>query len=94
MSKAYINFIGAREGVKWTGIPTKGGGEMVPFLLGGKVDFAWSGGVHNRYGDDMKVLASMNSGARASSTRSRSRRARPSSSARRGPCAGSARPSS
>lgn len=62
MSRAYVNFIGKKEGVKWTGIPTKGGGEMVPFLLGGKIDFAWSGGIHNRYGDDMKVLASMNAG--------------------------------
>jgi len=60
MSRAYIDYIGAEEGVDWTGIPTKGGGEMVPFLLGGKIDFAWSGGVHNRYPDDIKVLASMN----------------------------------
>lgn len=62
MSRAYIDFIAAQEGVEWTGIPTKGGGEMVPFLLGGKVDFAWSGGIHNRYAEKMKVLASMNSG--------------------------------
>ncbi|MEM8689420.1 MAG: tripartite tricarboxylate transporter substrate binding protein [Pseudomonadota bacterium] len=62
MSRSYINFIGGQEGVQWTGIPTKGGGEMVPFLLGGKIDFAWSGGIHNRYGDKMKVLASMNAG--------------------------------
>ncbi|MEM8812706.1 MAG: tripartite tricarboxylate transporter substrate binding protein [Pseudomonadota bacterium] len=62
MSRAYIDFIGSQEGVEWTGIPTKGGGEMVPFLLGGKIDFAWSGGIHNRYGDEMKVLASMNPG--------------------------------
>ena len=62
MSRAYIDYIGALESVKWTGIPTKGGGEMVPFLLSGKIDFAWSGGIHNRYADDMKVLLSMNSG--------------------------------
>ncbi len=62
MSRSYINFIGAQEGVTWTGIPTKGGGEMVPFLLGGKIDFAWSGGIHNRYPEDMKVLLSMNAG--------------------------------
>lgn len=62
MSRAYIDYIGKQEGVSWTGIPTKGGGEMVPFLLGGKVDFAWSGGIHNRYPDKMKVLASMNAG--------------------------------
>ncbi len=60
MSRSYINYIGQQEGVTWTGIPTKGGGEMVPFLLGGKIDFAWSGGIHNRYAEDMKVLLSMN----------------------------------
>lgn len=59
MSRTYINYIGSQEGVTWTGIPTKGGGEMVPFLLGGKIDFAWSGGIHNRYGDKMKVLLAM-----------------------------------
>ena len=67
MQRAFVDYIGAREGVKWTGIPTKGGGEMVPFLLGGKVDFAWSGGVHQRYGDKMKVLLSFNSGRLAAS---------------------------
>lgn len=59
MSRAFINFIAKKEGVKWTAIPTRGGGEMVPFLLGGKIDFAWSGGVHQKYGDKMVVLASM-----------------------------------
>ena len=62
MSRSYINFIGSESGVTWTGIPTKGGGEMVPFLLGGKIDFAWSGGIHNRYPEKMKVIASMNPG--------------------------------
>ena len=60
MSRAFINYIAKKEGIEWTGIPTKGGGEMVPFLIAGKVDFAWSGGIHGRYGDDMFVLASMN----------------------------------
>ncbi len=59
MSRAFINYIAAKEGVKWTAIPTRGGGEMVPFLLGNKIDFAWSGGVHQKYGDKMVVLASM-----------------------------------
>jgi tripartite-type tricarboxylate transporter receptor subunit TctC len=67
MSRSYINYIGAEEGVAWTGIPTKGGGEMVPFLLGGKIDFAWSGGIHNRYPEKMKVLASMNAGTLSAS---------------------------
>lgn len=59
MSRAFINYIAKKEGVEWTAIPTRGGGEMVPFLLGGKIDFAWSGGVHQKYGDKMNVLASM-----------------------------------
>ena len=58
ISRAFINYIAKQEGVDWTAIPTRGGGEMVPFLLGGKVDFAYSGGVHGKYGDKMMVLAS------------------------------------
>jgi tripartite-type tricarboxylate transporter receptor subunit TctC len=60
LSRAFIYYIGKKEGITWTAIPTKGGGEMVPFLLGGKVDVAWSGGVHQKYGDKMRVLASFN----------------------------------
>lgn len=58
LSKAVISYIARQAGVDWTPIPTKGGGEMIPFLLGGKIDFAWSGGVHGKYGDKMVVLAS------------------------------------
>jgi len=60
LSRAFIHYIGKKEGITWTAIPTKGGGEMVPFLLGGKVDVAWSGGVHQKYGNKMLVLASFN----------------------------------
>lgn len=67
ISKAFINFIAKKEGVDWTAIPTRGGGEMVPFLLGNKVDFAWSGGVHGKYGDKMLVLASCLAGRLAAS---------------------------
>jgi tripartite-type tricarboxylate transporter receptor subunit TctC len=58
LSKSFINFLAKKEGVSWTAIPTRGGGEMVPFLLGNKVDFAYSGGVHQKYGEKMSVLAS------------------------------------
>ena len=58
MSKAFITYLIQKENVDWTAIPTRGGGEMVPFLLGGKVDFAYSGGIHQKYGDKMIVLAS------------------------------------
>lgn len=58
MSKVFLNYISKKEGLNWTAIPTRGGGEMVPFILGGKVDFAYSGGIHQKYGDKMIVLAS------------------------------------
>ena len=48
LSKAILAFIAKEEGLNWNLIPTRGGGEMVPFLLGGKVDFAYSGGVHQK----------------------------------------------
>ncbi|MGI3171017.1 tripartite tricarboxylate transporter substrate binding protein [Pseudooceanicola sp. C21-150M6] len=60
LSRAFIDAVADKEGIQWNGIPTKGGGEMVPFLLGGKIDFAWSGGVHQAYEGKMKVLMSMN----------------------------------
>ena len=62
MSKVFLNYIAKKEDVKWTAIPTRGGGEMVPFLLGGKVDFAYSGGIHQKYGEKMIVLASFLTG--------------------------------
>ncbi len=58
MSKTFINYIAKKENVLWTAIPTRGGGEMVPFLLGGKIDFAYSGGIHQQHPGKMIVLAS------------------------------------
>ncbi len=58
ISKAILAFIAKKEGVKWNLIPTRGGGEMVPFILGGKVEFAYSGGIHQKYPKEMTVLAS------------------------------------
>ncbi|WP_027958274.1 MULTISPECIES: tripartite tricarboxylate transporter substrate binding protein [unclassified Halomonas] len=59
ISRAFVDYIAMREQVVWVAVPTKGGGEMVPFLLGNKVNFAWSGGAHNRYLDQMNVVLSM-----------------------------------
>jgi len=67
LSRAFVNYIAKQESVNWLPVPTKGGGEMVPFLLGGKIDFAWSGGAHIRYKDDMNVILSMNDTRLASS---------------------------
>ena len=61
ITKLVFQYIAKQEGIKWRAVPTKGGGGMIPMLLGGQVDFAYSGGVHQRYGDKMTVLASANS---------------------------------
>ncbi|MEE9465885.1 MAG: tripartite tricarboxylate transporter substrate binding protein [Candidatus Neomarinimicrobiota bacterium] len=67
ISKHVILYVAKQEGLDWRAVPTKGGGGMVPMLLGGHLDFAWSGGVHQRYGDKMIVLASCNPGRLAAS---------------------------
>jgi tripartite-type tricarboxylate transporter receptor subunit TctC len=61
--KMAIKLINQKSGVNLVGVPTKGGGEMVPKLLGGHVDFAWSGGVHYKYvkAGKMVVLAACTS---------------------------------
>ena len=54
--------ISAKEGITIRPVPVKGGSAMVPQILGGHVDFGFSGGIHQRYlkpGDkQMRVLAS------------------------------------
>ena len=54
--------ISAKEGIVIKPVPVKGGSAMVPKILGGHVDFGFSGGIHQRYlaaGDkQMQVLAS------------------------------------
>ena len=67
LSKLIFLYVAKQEGVTWRAVPTKGGGGMVPMLLGGQVDFAYSGGVHQRYGAKMTVLASVNPGRLAAS---------------------------
>jgi tripartite-type tricarboxylate transporter receptor subunit TctC len=61
--KMAIKLINQKSGVNLVAVPTKGGGEMIPKLLGGHVDFAWSGGVHHKYvkAGKMVVLAACTS---------------------------------
>lgn len=61
--KMAIKRINQKSGVNLVAVPTKGGGEMIPALLGGHVDFAWSGGVHYKYvkAGKMVVLAACTS---------------------------------
>ena len=54
--KMAIKLINKKSGVNLIAVPTKGGGEMIPALLGGHVDFAWSGGVHYKYVKSGKMV--------------------------------------
>ncbi|MCX3407571.1 tripartite tricarboxylate transporter substrate binding protein [Raoultella ornithinolytica] len=56
-----INWLARQTGNKITALPTRGGGEMIPKLLGGHVDFAYSATMHTQYvsSGKMKVLASL-----------------------------------
>lgn len=69
LKKGYLNYasqtpwdkmatklISAKEGFSLDAVPTKGGGEMIPALLGGHVDFAWSGGIHYKYAKSGKMI--------------------------------------
>ena len=56
-----IKWLARQTGNKIAALPTRGGGEMIPKLLGGHVDFAYSATMHTQYvsSGKMKVLASL-----------------------------------
>lgn len=49
--------IAKKEGLEINYVPVKSGGDMVNALLGNQVAAAWSGGIHVRYPDQIKTLA-------------------------------------
>lgn len=54
--RLYLKQIAKQEGIKIIPVPTKGGAGMVPQVLGGHVDFAFSGGIHYSYAKAGKML--------------------------------------
>ncbi len=59
VEKLYLKVLASEHNVKLIPVPTKGGAGMVPQLLGGHVDFGYSGGIHYKHvkSGKMKVLA-------------------------------------
>ncbi len=49
LDEAIIREIAEMEGLDLAIVPTGGGGGMAPLVLGGEVDFAYSGGTHAQY---------------------------------------------
>lgn len=60
LDKLIASYMTREWGVRMIPIPAKSGGEMVQQLLGGHVDYGFSGGIHATYVDagDMLILAS------------------------------------
>ncbi|MCA8929064.1 MAG: tripartite tricarboxylate transporter substrate binding protein [Alphaproteobacteria bacterium] len=56
-ARILMQLIAEKDGLDINYIPTKGGAGMVQLVLGGQVSTAYSGGIHARYPDKMKVLA-------------------------------------
>ncbi|WP_010139746.1 Bug family tripartite tricarboxylate transporter substrate binding protein [Oceanicola sp. S124] len=52
-----MNYISAHDGYEMKVVPTKGGAEIMKDVMGGHMDMGWSAGIHQRFGDDVKVLA-------------------------------------
>lgn len=56
-ARILMELIADKEGLDVNYIPTKGGAGVVQLLLGKQVMAAYSGGIHSRYPDRIKVLA-------------------------------------
>ncbi len=61
VDRLIVNWLARQTDSKIAVMPTKGGGEMIPRLLGGHVDFAYSATMHTQYvsAGKIKVLASL-----------------------------------
>ena len=63
IDKLYLKIIAKQDGINISPVPTKGGAGMVPAVLGGHVDFGFSGGIHYSHAKSgkMRVLAGLGS---------------------------------
>ncbi len=58
-SKALMKYIAAEKGLKVNYVPAKGGADMIKLILGKQVDMSFSGGIHTRHPDKIKLIASI-----------------------------------
>ena len=65
-SKALMKYIAAEKGIKVNYVPAKGGADMIKLILGKQVDMSFSGGIHTRHPDKIKLMASVASYRHAS----------------------------
>jgi len=55
-SRVIGTYIGKQTGIKMNTVPVKGGAGMLTVVLGEQVDLAFSGGIHTRHPDKIKVI--------------------------------------
>jgi len=58
-ARLYMEEIAKKEGLKVNIVPLKGGSEMINAILGRQVVLALSGGIHNKYPDQMKMISAL-----------------------------------
>lgn len=58
-SKALMKYIAAEKGLKVNYVLAKGGADMIKLILGKQVDMSFSDGIHTRYPDQIKLVASV-----------------------------------
>lgn len=58
-TKALMKYVAAEKNVDVNYVPAKGGADMISLVLGNQVDLSWSGGIHTRYPDKIKLIASV-----------------------------------
>ena len=58
-ARMIMSEIAKKEGLEVNYVPVKGGGDMVNTLLGNQVAAAYSGGIHVKYPDQIKTLATL-----------------------------------
>ena len=60
-SRMYMEQIAKKEGLDVNIVPLKGGGDMINAILGKQVVLALSGGIHNNYPEEMKMISALTS---------------------------------
>ncbi len=58
-TKALMKYIAAEKDLKVNYVPAKGGADMINLILGKQVDLSFSGGIHARHPDKIKLIASV-----------------------------------
>lgn len=58
-ARMYMEEIAKKEGLDANIVPLKGGGDMINAILGHQVVLALSGGIHNKYPNEMKMVTAL-----------------------------------